>query len=273
MNTAIEEIEFFTVLLDNFIAFIPALILALVIFIVGSLLNSLILKILRRGMAKSKFDKTLNTFILNLLRIVLVAIVLVIALTVLGIPMTSIITVIGSAGLAVGLAMKDSLSNVAAGILVLYSKIFKVGDYVEIGGQGGLVEEIGIAYTKLSTVDGRSLYLPNTTVSTSQIINFNGNASRRADFTLRFSYKEDTDRIIEVIKAVIAADERFTKENVFVRLTALGTHNQEITARAYVPTALYWDVYLDTLAAIKKALGEAGISMYAEERRVEVQGD
>jgi small conductance mechanosensitive channel len=265
------DITFIPQLIENFIEFIPTLLLAAVILIVGSLLNMLILKIIRRGISKSKIDKTLNTFILNLLRIVFVTIVLVIALTVLGIPMNSIIAVIGSAGLAVGLAMKDSLSNVAAGILVLYGKVFKVGDYVEIGGQGGTVEEIGIAYTKLSTVDGRSLFLPNTTVSTSQIVNFNGNSTRRVDLSLKFSYSENTEKIIEIIKGVIAADSRFDGEKVFVRLTALHSRNQEITARAYTDTSIFWDVYLDTLEAVKKALDEAGINLYAD--TVEIKRD
>jgi small conductance mechanosensitive channel len=272
LDTAKEiDREFFATLLSNFLDFLPTLLLAIIILVAGTLLNKLVLKILRRGMDKSRLDKTLNTFLLNILRIVFIAIVLVIALTVLGIPMTSIIAVIGSAGLAVGLAMKDSLANVAAGILVLYGKIFKVGDYVEIGSQGGTAMEIGIAYTKLKTIDGRSVYLPNTLVSSSVIVNSSAEGTRRADFTLHFSYKEDTARVIDIIRNVIISDERFDNDTVFVRLTALGSKNQEITARAFAPTDVYWDAYYDTLEGIKKALDAFGIELFAETERVEVK--
>ncbi|MDR0987657.1 MAG: mechanosensitive ion channel family protein [Ruminococcus sp.] len=240
---------------------------AVVVFIIGFLLNKVILNIISKGI--DKVDKTLHTFALTVIKVILLTIVFVIALSMLGIPMTSIVAVIGSAGIAIGLALKDSLSNVAAGVLVLYGKIFKVGDYVEIGGTGGIVVEIGIAYTKLTTIDGKDTYIPNTTVAGSVVINFNSQTKRRVDFNLKLDYSVPTEKAIEIITGVLEADERVIKEShIFVRLTELAPTYQQISARVYVPTEKYWDVNADGLAKIKKAFDDAHLSLFCNRIKV-----
>jgi small conductance mechanosensitive channel len=257
------DIKFFGELLGNIISFIPTIILAIVILIIGTLLNRLLLRMFTKGMDKGRFDKTLNTFLKNLLRILLTAIVIVIALTVLGIPMTSIIAVIGSAGIAVGLAMKDSLSNIAAGILVLYGKVFKVGDYVEIGGSGGTVAEIGIVYTKLTAPDGRDIFFPNTTVSSSLVVNFNSQKLRRLEYNIRLDYSVPTKTATEIIKGAVSEDKRIFTDGLFVRLSELSPTAQVITVRAFTPTETYWDVNYDLIERIKDALDEANIPLFS----------
>jgi small conductance mechanosensitive channel len=246
---------------DNILPIMGRVIFAVVVFIIGFLLNKIVMNIISKGI--DKLDKTLHTFVLTVIKVILITIVFVIALSMLGIPMTSIIAVIGSAGIAIGLAMKDSLSNVAAGVLVLYGKIFKVGDYVEIGGTGGIVVEIGIAYTKLSTIDGKDTYIPNTTVAGSVVINFNSQVKRRVDFNLKLDYSVPTEAAIKLIESVLEADERVIKEShIFVRLTELAPTYQQISARVYVPTEMYWDVNADGLQKIKKAFDDAGLSLF-----------
>jgi small conductance mechanosensitive channel len=246
---------------DNILPIMGRVIFAVVVFVIGFLLNKIVMNIISKGI--DKLDKTLHTFVLTVIKVILITIVFVIALSMLGIPMTSIIAVIGSAGIAIGLAMKDSLSNVAAGVLVLYGKIFKVGDYVEIGGTGGIVVEIGIAYTKLSTIDGKDTYIPNTTVAGSVVINFNSQVKRRVDFNLKLDYSVPTEQAIEIITNVLETDERVIKEShIFVRLTELAPTYQQISARVYVPTEMYWDVNADGLQKIKKAFDDAGLPLF-----------
>jgi small conductance mechanosensitive channel len=158
--------------------------------------------------------------------------------------------------------MKDSLSNVAAGVLILYGKIFKVGDFVDIGGTTGTVAEIGIVYTKLSTIDGKDTYIPNTTVASSVVTDFNGQTKRRLDFNLKLSYEVPTDTAIGLIKDVLAAEKRLTEDEIFVRLTELAPTYQQISARVYVPTKDFWDVNFDVTENIKKAFDNAELPLF-----------
>jgi small conductance mechanosensitive channel len=248
-------------IVDNVLPILARVVFAVVVFVVGFLLNKFILKLIGKGM--TKIERTFHTFLYNVAKVLLFTLVFVIALSMLGIPMTSIIAVIGSAGIAIGLAMKDSLSNVAAGVLILYGKIFKVGDFVDIGGTTGIVSEIGIVYTKLSTIDGKDTYIPNATVADSVVTDFNGQTKRRLDFNLKLSYDVDTDDAIKIISGILEADERIAGEDeVFVRLTELDPTYQQITARVYVPTKSYWDVNFDVLEKIKKSFDYAGLPLY-----------
>ena len=159
--------KYFESIIQNVVNFIPTLLIAIVIYIVGSFLNKLILNLFAKGVEHSKMDKTVQKFLSSVIKIVITALVLIIVLSVLGIPMTSIITVLGTAGVAVGLALKDSLSNVAGGVLLLVNRTIKVGDYVEIGAYAGIVEEVSILFTKIVTLDNKDIYIPNGVVSTS----------------------------------------------------------------------------------------------------------
>jgi small conductance mechanosensitive channel len=243
------------------------IVIAVIILVVGTIINRLIIRIIGKGLIKSHL--TLQVFLINIIKVILTALVIVIALTFAGIPMNSIIAVIGSAGIAVGLAMKDSLSNVAAGILILYGKIFKVGDYVEIDGTGGTVAEIGIVYTKLTTPDGRGIFMPNTSVSDSVVVNFNSQTKRRLDVNLKLSYDVETQTAVRLITTVLEADTRINKDDgIYVRITELAPGYQQISARVYVPTHEYWDVNADTLEGIKTAFDEAGVKMFANQVEV-----
>jgi small conductance mechanosensitive channel len=250
--------------LEDIMPVIYNIIIAVIILVVGTIINRVLIKIIGRGLVKSHL--TLQVFLINILKVILTAIVLVIALTFAGVPMNSIIAVIGSAGIAIGLAMKDSLSNVAAGVLILYGKIFNVGDYVEIDGTAGIISEIGIVYTKLTTPDGRGIFMPNTSVSDSVVVNFNSQTKRRLDINLKLSYNVDTDTAKALITGVLDADPRIIKDSgIYVRITDLTPSYQQISVRVYVPTHEYWDVNADTLEGIKKAFDNAKVGLFANE--------
>ena len=256
------DIGLFEKLWRAFVEFIPTIILALVLFAIGFLLNKLVIKIMGRGFEKSRIDKTIYSFLSSVVKIALYAIVIVIVLTVLGIPMTSIIAVIGSAGIAIGLAMQSSLSNVAGGVIVLMGKHFKLGDYVKIDNAEGTVSNITIICTKLITLDNKVVYIPNGIVSNSTLINYTQQKIRRVDCIFGISYDNNSDRAIEVIKETLAENEKILQSPApFVHITAFSASSVDIEIRVWTYTEYYWDVHFSMLENIKRAFDKAEIEI------------
>ena len=183
--------DFFTELGDKIGDKMPSLIFAAITFILGIGISKLILKAIEKGLDRSNLDKTAHGFLISLIRIILYTIVVVIALTIFGVPMTSIIAVIGAAGLAVGLALQSSLSNLAGGFIILFAKPFKVGDFIEADGVSGNVEHISILYTTVVLPDNRTAHIPNGTVAGGKITNYTEKATRRLDLVFSISYSAD----------------------------------------------------------------------------------
>ena len=253
-------IQFFQSLLWKVLNFFPTLLLAIIIFVVGFILNNVIMNIFAKGVEKSKMDQTVRKFLASVIKIVVTALVLIIALTVLGIPMTSIITVLGTAGVAVGLALKDSLSNVAGGVILLINRTIKVGDYVEIGSYSGTVDEVSILFTKIITTDNKDVYIPNGTVATSAITNYSSEDKRRVDLVFGISYDNDHKKAIAAIKSVIDKHNLILKdEETFVRLGELGASSLNITVRVWVKGTDYWTVYFDLIEQVKEKFDEESI--------------
>ena len=193
---------------DKFVNFLPTLITAIIIFIIGIILAKIIVKILSKGLQKSKLDVTAHGFIKSLVRITLYTIVIVIALSSTKIvDMSSLVAIIGAAGLAVGLALQNSLSNLAGGFIILFSKPFSVGDFIESNGVSGKVDNITILYTRLMAADNKVIYIPNGQVSGSKIINFTQEKLRRLDMNFGISYSNDYHKAIDIIKEVISNQE------------------------------------------------------------------
>lgn len=252
--------NFLVSLWTNFVAFLPTLLLAVIIFVVGCVVNSFLMKLLGKGLERSKLDKTVHRFLNSLVKIGVFAFVLIIVLTILGIPMDSIVAVVSSAGVAIGLAMQSSLSNVAGGFMVLIGRTFKVGDYVQIGGMEGVVEEITILSTKIITVDNKAVYIPNGTVVNSVIVNYSKEDTRRVDHTICISYDNDIKKAISVITAVAEKNAKVLKDPApFVRVCAFGSSAVELTVRVWTKTSDYWDVYFDMLENVKEAFDKEGI--------------
>lgn len=244
----------------GFTDFLPTLLLAIAIFIVGCILNSVIMNLLGKGLEKSKLDKTIHKFLQSLLKVVVFVFVVIIVLTVLGIPMDSIVAVVSSAGIAIGLAMQSSLSNIAGGFMVLIGRTFKVGDYVKIGAEEGVVEEITILSTKIITVDNKDIFIPNGTVVNSTVTNFSYEKTRRVDHTFSISYNNDSKKAIAAIKKVAENNTMILKDPApFVRVIALGSNSIDIVVRVWTETENYWDVYFALLEDVKEAFDNEGI--------------
>lgn len=249
---------------EGFLHALPTIGFAIVLLVVGILLSKLVIKLMEKALDKSKLDLTVNKFLKSIVKIVLYVLVFTVVLTVLGVPTTSIITVIGTAGVAVGLALQNSLSNLAGGFLILFSKPFKVGSYISTSGVEGTVESINILYTKLLTLDGKAVYIPNGMAANAVCTNFNEETKRRVDHVFSISYNSDYDRAVEAIMSALKKTANIKwdeSEKPFVRMTAHSDSSIDIVVRVWCDTNDYWTVYFDVLEGVRRAFDEYGIEI------------
>jgi len=242
---------------------------ALIVLIIGMWLAKMIKKGIVKLMEKRNVDPTLISFCSSLLYVVLQVFVIIAALAKLDINTTSFIAILGAAGLAIGLALQGSLSNFAAGVLMIIFKPFKVGDFVEAGGVTGSVEEISIFTSILNTPDNKKVIVPNSQVMGGAITNFNANGTRRVDLVAGIGYGDDIDKAKAVINSILAADDRVLKDPApTVAVVEMADSSVNIVVRPWVAGADYWGVYFDTTEAIKKRFDEEGISIPFPQRDV-----
>lgn len=235
---------------------------AIAIFIIGRWVAKAVRNLISRLMTKSEVDETLNKFVTGLSYVALLAFVIVAALNQLGIQTTSFIAILGAAGLAVGLALQGSLSNFAAGVLMIIFRPITVGDYIEGAGVAGTVEEIQIFTTTLATPDNKTIFIPNAKLMGDNIVNYTAKGTRRVDFTFGIGYGDDIDKARQVIRQIIAADERFLKEPApAVLVSELADSSVNFAVRAWSSADDYWKVYFDTLEKVKKQFDAEGISI------------
>ena len=235
---------------------------ALVVLIIGMWVAKMIKKGIVKLMEKRKVDPTLITFCSSLLYVAMQMFVIIAALAKLDINTTSFIAILGAAGLAIGLALQGSLSNFAAGVLMIIFKPIKVGDFVEAGGTMGSVGEISIFTTILNTPDNKKVIVPNSKVMGDNITNFNANGSRRVDLVAGISYGDDIDKAKAVLEGILAADERVLKDPApTVAVVEMADSSVNFVVRPWCTGANYWDVYFDTTETIKKRFDEEGISI------------
>ena len=224
-------------------------IITIILLFVGCMVAmKIILKVTDRAFRKLEVEKSLHTFLHAALRVILWLITVCIVLDYVGVPMTSLVAVLGVIGLAVSLAIQGTLSNLAGGIQVLVSKPFKAGDFVEAGGVSGTVKEVGLAYTKLNTIDNKVISVPNGQISSEKIINYTTAEQRRVDLKFDASYDAPAEQVLAAIKGVISAHPKalFTPEP-FVRVSAYKDSSIEYSIRVWCATADYWDLYYDLL--------------------------
>lgn len=244
---------------------------ALAIFYVGKLAVGLLLRGLRKLMRAQEIDKTLETFISNLARVVLLTLVMIAAIGALGIQTTSFIAVIGAAGLAVGLALQGSLSNFASGVLIVLFRPYKVGDYVEAGGTGGTVVEVQILTTVFRTPDNKRVIVPNSQVMNSVITNYSANDTRRIDLVIGVGYGDDLDKVRAALADLLGKDKRVLKDPAYtIAVSALADSSVNFVVRPWVKTDDYWPVTFDLTEAIKKRFDKEGISIPFPQRDVHV---
>jgi small conductance mechanosensitive channel len=238
------------------------LISAILILFIGNLVVKGIAGSVAKLLQKREMDKAVVDFISALVRYLLFIIVLIAALSRIGVQTASVVAVIGAAGLAVGLALQGSLSNFAAGVLIVAFRPFKSGDYVEIGGVAGSVDSIQIFQTVLTTPDNKMVVVPNSAVIGGPITNYSRHTTRRIDLVIGVSYKADLQKTKEVLSSVLAADERILKEpKPTIGVHTLADSSVNFVVRPWVKTSDYWAVYFDTMQGIKETLDKEGIEI------------
>ncbi|CAH1544551.1 MULTISPECIES: small-conductance mechanosensitive channel MscS [Vibrio] len=235
---------------------------ALLILFIGNIIVKAVANSVSKVLEKKQMDKAVVEFVNGLVRYLLFVIVLIAALGRVGVQTASVVAVIGAAGLAVGLALQGSLSNFAAGVLIVAFRPFKSGDYVEIGGVAGSVEAIQIFQTVLKTPDNKMVVVPNSSVIGGAITNYSRHATRRVDLVIGVSYSADLKQTKQVIRDVLEKDERILKDPAIqIGVLALADSSVNFVVRPWCKTSDYWDVYFDSTQAIKEALDEAGIEI------------
>jgi len=237
------------------------LVTAVVIFIIGRWVAKIIRNLIEKALRKTRTDETLVSFTVNLSYIAMIAFVVIAALGQLGIQTTSFIAVLGAAGLAVGLALQGSLSNFAAGVLMLIFRPFKVGDYIEGAGVAGTVKEVQIFTTILLTPDNKTIIIPNAKITGDNITNYATQGTRRIDLAFDVAYGEDIDKTRRTLLDIIKADKRLLADPApQISVGEIGGGRINIICRPWVRANDYWDAYFDTIEAVKKRFDAESIS-------------
>lgn len=252
---------------EKFIAwlddFAPHLIAAVLIFLLGILLTKVVIRLMLKALNLRHTDVTIHKFLTSVVHTILMIIVVVMTLSALQVPMSSIIATIGAAGLAIGLALQNSLSNVAGGFIILFAKPFKCGDYIKIGDNEGFVDAISILYTTMKTVENKIIFIPNGVVSQSTIINITSDDKRRLELKFSISYDDDHNKAMEILRQMIA-DEPRTMNEPDPPLVAIHEHGASaivLIMRVWVPTTDYWDIRYKFLRESKERFDANGITI------------
>lgn len=226
------------------------------------------------GIAHPRIDSTLAVFFSSIVKYVIIAVVIIAVLTRFGVETTSMVAALGAMTLAIGLALQGTLANVAAGVMIVFFRPYRVGDFVDISGTAGTVKDINLFLTELNTPDNKQIIVPNGQAWGNVIINFSGYPTRRVDFTFSVDYDTDLELAREVIRQVIEADARVhTDPAVFVELSSFADSSIDFVARAWVNAPDFWPVFWDVNRRIKLAFDAAGISIPFPHRVMVEKGD
>ena len=249
-------------LLDMAIPFASNLLLAILIYVVGRWLAKRLVALAARVMKSRNLDEALVEFITSIASVLLGFVVALIALEQLGIDTTSLMALLGAAGLAVGLALKDSLSNFAAGVMLILFKPFKIGDFVEAGGIAGVVEKISVFSTQFRTGDNREIIVPNSGIYGGVITNYSAKPTRRIDLVIGIGYDDDIKKAREILLKILKADERILDyPEATVAVGELADSSVNFVVRPWVNSADYWAVQWHLLETIKLTFDKEGISI------------
>lgn len=235
---------------------------AILILFVGNIVVKAVAGSVAKVLRSKEMDKAVVEFIHGLVRYTLFIIVLIAALSRIGVQTASVVAVLGAAGLAVGLALQGSLSNFAAGVLIVAFRPFKAGDYVEIAGVAGSVDSILIFQTVLKSPDNKMVVVPNSAVIGGAITNYSRHATRRVDMVIGVSYKSDLQKTKRVLRETLEKDPRILKDpDMTIGVLTLADSSINFVVRPWCKTADYWAVYFDSMQAIKEALDANGIEI------------
>jgi len=237
------------------------ILVAVIIYIVGRFLVSLINRLVKNAMERRNLDPSIKTFVCSFVNIMLTVLLIIAVVSALGVNTTSFAALLASFGVAAGMALSGNLSNFAGGLIILLLKPFRVGDYIEAQGFAGTVSEILIFNTVLKTVDNKVIFLPNGALSSGSIINYSREEKRRVDFTVSVEYGQDVDEAKKVLQEIFAKDSRILKEPApFVALASMAASSVDLTARVWVSAADYWAVFFETQETIYAEFNKRGIA-------------
>lgn len=260
----------YLVVVQNYIAeYGIKIVSAIAILVIGLWIAKLITKSFNKMLTKKGTDVTLTKFFTAMVRIALIAFVIIAAISQAGVETTSFIAVLGAAGLAVGLALQGSLSNFASGVMLIIFKPIKVGDYIEGGGSAGSVKEIGIFVTTLTSPDNKVIFVPNSRMTSDNIINYTMNDTRRVDMVFGIGYNDDIDKAKKVIEEVLNLNSKILSEPApTIKLHELGDSSVNFIVRPWTKTSDYWSVYWEITEAVKKKFDEQNIEIPYPQRDV-----
>lgn len=261
-----------TLLRGGWEAALKTVLMALLVLIVCLVIKRIFLRLLDGALDRGRTDKSFHGFIRSSLNVVLWFVTIMIVAEMLGINATSLLALVSIAGLAVSLSVQDTLANLAGGLSILATHPFKVGDYVEIGSNAGTIQEIGMVYTKLTTVDNRRIVVPNSIVSDAEVTNYTAEPLRRVDLLITASYDAPVDLVKKTLQGVMYAHEKVLMDPPpFARLNSHGESALEYAVRAWCETDDYWEVYHDLLEQIVEAFDREGISIPYPQMEVAVK--
>lgn len=247
---------------------------AALILIIGLAVIKRLIGLMKKVLLKRGVDETLIPTLTGIVRIMLIVVLLIAVIEKFGADTTGLVAVLGSLGLAIGLALQGSLANFAGGILILVLKPFKNGDVINVNGETGSVQSISIVTTTMKTPDNRVIYMANGAVAGATIINFTQEEDRRLDLVFGIGYDDDFDKAKEIILKIAADDDRiFSDPAPFARVGNLGDSSVDITTRLWLKGADYWNVNFDMIEKVKKAFDEAGISIPYPQRDIHVYNE
>ncbi|WP_455234069.1 mechanosensitive ion channel family protein [Thiogranum longum] len=242
---------------------------ALAIFIIGRWIAKWLTGVTRKLMTKANLDAMLTNFLGNIVYMVLLLVVVMAALDHLGIKTTSLLAVFGAAGLAIGLALKDSLGNFSSGLMIILFRPFKVGDFVEAGGTAGVVEQVRMFATIFRTGDNREVIVPNSQIYGGTIVNYSARETRRIDMVFGIGYNDDIAKAKQIIEDIMKQDERILDDPApAVALGELADNSVNFNVRPWVKSDDYWPVRADMLEKVKLAFDANGISIPFPQRDV-----
>jgi small conductance mechanosensitive channel len=247
----------------------PRILAGLAILVGGWIAVRIVRAILKRLMTKARLEPTVVGFIANLAYILMMAIIIITALGQVGVATSSFVALIGATGLAVGFALQGSLSNFAAGVMIIFFRPFKVGDVIEGGGATGIVEEIQVFATVLNTADNKRIIVPNAALTSGNIVNYTANPRRRVDLVFGIGYADDTAKAKEVVREILDRHPLVLKAPApEVVVGQLGDSAVNLYVRPWVKTTDYWTVQFEVTEAVKNTFDRQGISIPYPQRDV-----
>jgi small conductance mechanosensitive channel len=247
---------------DYIIPFAIDLAMAIIIFIIGKIVVKMLVSVLGKLLTKAKYNDMLVEFLKSIANAVLMLFVIVASLDQLGVDTTSLVAILGAAGLAIGLSLQGSLQNFAAGVMLLVFKPFKAGNYVDAGGVAGTVKSIGVFSTIMNTPDNKEIIVPNGNIYGGNIINFSAKETRRVDMVFGIGYDDDLRKAKSLLEEMVKEDSRILQDPApQVAVSELGDSSVNFVVRPWVNSADYWGVMFDFTEAVKLRFDAEGISI------------